>query len=197
MRDAAHFFGEASRVASRARAHLISHVNETVAPWLSDLTVIRYNRFNSRDRSNIETTQRLAERISSDKHAIYVEQDAALQSPTISDPIIAKMVYSDRLHSLDSKLAESQKDTAEYRTQFWTREAARYSVPLPKKTDEDMWEQMSGTDVLTTSGVYAIRTLVRKERRDRWESVAIRIALVLSILTLALGVLNFIISAKK
>jgi hypothetical protein len=95
--------------------------------------------------------------------------------------------YETKVNYLVETLRKTQRDAAQYRTAFWSREAAYYIVPLPKE-DEDMWDGEN----LTTKGEHTLRTLVRRERREQWETAQIRIALILSVLTFGISVFNAI-----
>jgi hypothetical protein len=99
--------------------------------------------------------------------------------------------YEDRRHMINSNVASKQLDAARYRTEFLKKEARLYEVPLPKEDKDGMWHEVP-SDLLTTQGYSTLRTLVRKERRDRWEYVQIRIALALSILTFGISIVNLV-----
>jgi len=94
-----------------------------------------------------------------------------------------------QISTLKGPIDAKRRDAAQYRTNFWLGEAECCIVPLPRKDEEGMWGQQ-GT--LTAKGEYTVRTLVRRERRERWESVQIRIAFILSILMFGLSVWNAI-----
>jgi hypothetical protein len=105
------------------------------------------------------------------------------------------MVFNDRRGNVNREVSELKEKAAGLRTEFLTKEARYYVVPLPEKDDSDMWT-MSG-EFLTEKGIHSLRTLIRKERRDRWEYFQIRIALTLSLVTFVIALINFFITTRS
>ena len=105
-----------------------------------------------------------------------------------------KRKYNEKRNEIDSELTKARDELARYRTEFLTKEARIYAVPLPKSDDAESWNIIPNQTEhdLTTFGFSALRAAIRKERRDRWEYFQIRIALVVAICGLILGFANLL-----
>ena len=93
--------------------------------------------------------------------------------------------YDGRYSAIERDLRELQDDADKFRSDFLISEADRYGIPLPSQGETASW--LPGrADCLSVRGRHDLRVLVRKERRDRWEYIQIRIAFFLSIVTFAI-----------
>jgi hypothetical protein len=121
-----------------------------------------------------------------------------------------------RLSSKVSQAKANAEDLSQiidaFESKFWESEAVIYRVPLPSKDDNESWGfiQLAG-DVklpssyanfeivrhglfMKTSALHTVRSMVRRERRDRFESVQIKIALGLSFTSLIWSVVWSVLS---
>ena len=95
---------------------------------------------------------------------------------------------AEKRRDLEREVDKFKKELWEFRTTFFRREARYYIVALPDQNEQGMWIDRQ----LTERGINAVRTMVRRERRERWEYFQIRIALALSIITLGIGIVNYL-----
>lgn len=116
----------------------------------------------------------------------------------MGDKLYENEAYYGRMGSLLNSTLEEKRSAAaqypaRYRTTILIGKANSYVIPLPKKDEDEMKDEermwITHGEILTILGEYTLRTLVRREQRDRRD---IKIAVGLSLATLALGVWNAI-----
>jgi hypothetical protein len=106
--------------------------------------------------------------------------------------------YDQRRSELSARMESLKNGASAYKTEFLTKEAAIYGVPLPKETNEEMWYRRPGfSSMLTPFGFNTLRAAVRRERRDRWEYAQIRIALIVSVLSFGIAATNLIVNSRE
>jgi len=178
-----------------------------VQPWMARVRQrtwegswwVRGRNFRRQDRINYTRVLELESRHEARLAASFQQQEAEKEA---LDP--SQRHDWDTTHNIDGRyekerdevereLAEVRYNLASYRTQFLTNEAHRYAVPLPKNDDLESWDAVSSRGrVLTPHGFADLRTAIRRERRERQEFFQIRIAQLIALAGLALGVANYL-----
>jgi hypothetical protein len=91
---------------------------------------------------------------------------------------------------------EIEDDISRLRTRYLCRIANRLILPIPDRKDDKMWENTTSypeEKVLTTLGIAEVRSMIRRERKERIEHTALLIAALTGIIGTITGLIAVIL----
>jgi hypothetical protein len=109
----------------------------------------------------------------------------------------------DNLDVINSAISYQESRESLLWTAYFRNLAEKYKVPLPSEDDEKLWESVyvpleyKSVRFLNTDGIYKIRADIRKERKDSFDLIQGRIALVLGMIGTITGLSSCYISVSK
>lgn len=122
---------------------------------------------------------------------------------TYKDSIQAERQGQNRYEEIEGIRAEAghywfeiEDEISRLRTRYLCRTANRLILPIPNRKNDKMWEDTTSDaieKVLTTAGIAELRSLIRKEKKERVEQAAILIAALTGIIGTITGLLAVVL----